>query len=165
MDNNCANDGFIEQYASMSSATVACKRKERNFFFYFMFSKKKNFFFFFFFQSCYKGYSLHGCKLKNTWECTTHMLTLKPMYKESKCTWGCITWCSTTSKPCVCMCMLPRPKAGSKTSFGVARFFLPPKLRNSELHGLLFIFSVPSPTLALLLIMVVVVLVVAVVQK
>jgi hypothetical protein len=164
MDDNCANNGSIEQYASMSSAMVACKREEIIFFFYFMFLKKIILFLFFFFQSYYKGYSLHGCKLKNTQECTTHMLTLKPMYKESKCMWGCITWCSTTIKSCVCMCVLPRPKTGSKISFGVARSFLPSKLRNLELHGL-FISGVPSPTFALLLIMAVVVLVVTVVQK
>jgi hypothetical protein len=51
------------------------------------------FFFFFFFKSYYKGYSLHDYKLKNTQECIAQMLTLKPMYKESKCMWGCITWC------------------------------------------------------------------------
>jgi hypothetical protein len=63
------------------------------------------------------------------------------------------------------MCVLPRPKAGGKTSFGVARSFLLLKLRNSELHGLLLVSGVPSPTLALLLVMVVVVLIVVVVQK
>ncbi len=37
------------------------------------------------------------------------MLTSKPMYKESKCMWGCITWCRfyTTIKPCVCGVALP----------------------------------------------------------
>jgi len=49
------------------------------------------FFFFFFFQSYYKGYSLHDCKLKNRQECIAQMLTSKPMYKESKCMWGCLT--------------------------------------------------------------------------
>jgi hypothetical protein len=48
-------------------------------------------FFFFFFQSYYTGYSLHDYKLKNTQECIAQMLTSKPMYKESKCIWGCIT--------------------------------------------------------------------------
>jgi hypothetical protein len=35
------------------------------------------------------------------------MLTSKPMYKESKCMWGCITWCRSciAIKPCVCVCM------------------------------------------------------------
>jgi len=37
---------------------------------------------------------------------------------------------------CVCACVLPKPKADSKTNFGAARFFLPPKLWNSELHSL-----------------------------
>jgi hypothetical protein len=34
------------------------------------------------------------------------MLTSKPMYKESKCMWGFITWCRscTVIKPCACMC-------------------------------------------------------------
>jgi hypothetical protein len=107
------------------------KKKKQDFFFLF-------FFFFFFFQSCYKGNSLHDRKLKNTQECTAQMLTSKPMYKESKCMWGCITWCRscTAFKPCVCVYVLPRPKAGSKTSFGAARSFLPPKLRNSELYSL-----------------------------
>jgi hypothetical protein len=96
-------------------------------------------FFFFFFQSCYKGYSLHDCKLKNTHECIiARMLTSKPVYKESKCMWGCITWCRscTIIKPCVCVCVFPIPKAGSKTSFGVACSFFPSKLRNLELHNL-----------------------------
>ncbi len=111
----------------------AKKRKKQDFFFLF---------FFFFFQSCYKGNSLHDCKLKNTQECTAQMLTSKPMYKESKCMWGCITWCRscTAIKPCVCVCVyvyvLPRPKAGSKTSFGAARSFLLPTLWNSEFHNL-----------------------------
>lgn len=72
------------------------KKKKQDFFFLF---------FFFFFQSCYKGNSLHDCKLKNTQECTAQMLTSKPMYKESKCMWGCITWCRscTAFKPCVCV--------------------------------------------------------------
>jgi len=111
--------------------------------------EKREFFFFYFmflllllllFQSCCKGYSLHDCKLKNTQECTTQMLTSKPMYKENKYMWGCITWCRSCIriKPCVCVCVhvLPRPKAGSKTSFGAAYSFLPPKLRNFELHNL-----------------------------
>jgi hypothetical protein len=36
----------------------------------------------------------------------------------------------------VCVYVLPRPKAGSKTSFGAARSFLPPELSSSELHSL-----------------------------
>jgi hypothetical protein len=34
------------------------------------------------------------------------MLTSKPMYKENKCMWGCITWCRscTAIKLCVCVC-------------------------------------------------------------
>jgi hypothetical protein len=34
------------------------------------------------------------------------MLTSKPMYKESKCMWGCITQCrsSIAIKPCVSVC-------------------------------------------------------------
>ncbi len=41
--------------------------------------KKQDFFFLFFLQSCYKGNSLHDCKLKNTQECTAQMLTSKPI--------------------------------------------------------------------------------------
>jgi hypothetical protein len=37
---------------------------------------------------------------------------------------------------CVCVCMLPRPKASSETSFGTTCSFLPPKLQNSKLHNL-----------------------------
>ncbi len=35
------------------------------------------------------------------------MLTSKPMCKESKCKWGCITWCRSCIgiKPCVCVCV------------------------------------------------------------
>jgi len=80
--------------------------------------KKKDFFFLlrvfiiiiiiiFFFQSYYKGNSLHDYKLKNTQKCTPQMLTSKPMYKERKCMWGCITWCRSciVIKPCVCVCV------------------------------------------------------------
>jgi len=80
--------------------------------------RRKNFFFFyfmlfiiiiiliFFFQSYYTSYSLHDYKLKNTQECITQMLTSKPIYKESKCMWGCITRCRscTIIQPCVCVC-------------------------------------------------------------
>jgi hypothetical protein len=45
-----------------------------------------------------------------------------------------ILYCNQTL--CVCVCMLPRPKAGSKTNFGVARSFLPSNLRNSKFHSL-----------------------------
>ncbi len=150
----------------MSSTTMACKREERIFFSstsccFFIF------FFFFFFQSCYKGSSLHDYKFKNTQECIAQMLTSKPMYKESKCMWGCITQCRfyTTIKPCVCVCMLPRPKASRKSSFGAVRCFLLPKLRNSELHNLQLVSGVPFPLLTLLLVLVIIVLVVATVQE
>jgi len=82
--------------------------EEKNFFFFlFRVSFKIIILFFFLFQSCYKGNSLHDYKLKNTQECTTQMLTSKLMYKESKCMWGCITWCKscTAIKPCVCVCV------------------------------------------------------------
>jgi hypothetical protein len=104
---DCVDDGAIKRSTSVSSAAMARIREERNFFlllrvFFFFFF----FFSFFFFLSYYKGYSLHDCKLKNTQECTTQMLTSKPMYKENKCMWGCITWCKseTTIKPCVYAC-------------------------------------------------------------
>jgi len=113
--------------------------------------KKKDFFFLlrvfiiiiiiiFFFQSYYKGNSLHDYKLKNTQKCTPQMLTSKPMYKERKCMWGCITWCRSciVIKPCVCVCVyvLPRPKVGNKTRFGTAHSFFLPKFWNLELHSL-----------------------------
>ncbi len=140
----------------------ACRREERIFFLLF---HVLIFFFSFFFQNYYKG--LHECKFKNTQECIAKMLTSKPMYKENKCIWGCITWCRfcTVIKPCVCVCVLPRLKAGSKTSFGAFRSFLPPKFRNSELHNLQFVSGVLSPSLMLLLLMVVVVPIVAEVQE
>ncbi len=77
MDDNCA----VERSAFVSSMMMVCKREEGN-----VFLLLRVFFLvlFFFFQSCYKGYSLHDYKLKNTQECTTQMLTSKPMYKENK---------------------------------------------------------------------------------
>jgi hypothetical protein len=126
MNGDYADDGTTEWSTSTSFTTMVCKRE------FFFFS------FFFFFQSYYKGNSLYDYKLKNTHECTTQMLTSKPMYKESTCTWGCITGCRSciVIKPCVCVYMVLRPKASSKTSFGDARSFLPSKLWNSKLHSL-----------------------------
>jgi hypothetical protein len=123
---DCTDDGIIERFVSMNSVVMACNKEDIYIFFYFMFFIF-SILFFFFFQSCYKGYSLHDYKLKNTQECITQMLTSKPMYKENKCMWGCITRCRscTIIKPCVRVCMLPRPKAGSKTSFGATRSFFP----------------------------------------
>ncbi len=98
-DDNSTSDNAAKQAAFTSSTAMVCKRKERNLFFLL------RVFVFFFFQSCYKGYSLHDCKFKNTQECIAQMQTSKPMYKESKCMWGCITWCKscTIIKPCVCV--------------------------------------------------------------
>jgi hypothetical protein len=100
MDGNCADDNATERFVSANFTTMAWRKKNfllRVFFFILLF----------FFQSCYKSYSLHDCKLKNTQECTTQMLIWKPMYKENKCMWGCITWCKfcITIKPCVCVCV------------------------------------------------------------
>jgi hypothetical protein len=134
-------DGTVKQSTSTSSAVMACKKK-KIIFFLLLRGFFKFIIIFFFFQNYYEGYSLHDYKLKNTQECIAQMLTSKPMYKESKCMWGCITGCRSciVIKPCVCVCvcacMLPRPKVGSKTSFGAIRSFLPSKLRNSERHGL-----------------------------
>ncbi len=103
-----ASNDTVERSASMSSVAMACKREEKFlFFFTSFFFLIKILFFFFFFQSCYKGNSLHDYKLKNTQECTTQVLTSKPMYKENKCIWGCITWCRSciAIKPCVCVCV------------------------------------------------------------
>jgi hypothetical protein len=44
-----------------------------------------------------------------------------------------ILYCNQTS--CVCVCVLPRPKVSSKTSFGVVHSFFLPKFRNSKLHS------------------------------
>jgi hypothetical protein len=131
-----ASDCAIERSTSASSVVMACRRKKRIFFSISCFIII--ILFFFFFQSCYKGYSLHDYKLKNTKECTAHMLISKPMYKENKCIWGYITWCRSciTIKPCVCVCMFPRPKASSKTSFRAVHSLLPLNLWNSKLHNL-----------------------------
>jgi len=84
MKRNRTDDEYIDDDTGKRSTSVnftmmACRKEEIIFFFYFFF------FLLFFFQSCYKGYSLHDYKLKNTHECTAHMLTSKPMYKENKC--------------------------------------------------------------------------------
>ncbi len=169
MDDDCVGDGAIEQSASTSFVVMACIKEKRCFFPSTSCFLKIIFFFFFFFfhQSYYKGYSLHDYKLKNTQECTTQMLTSKPMQKVSVC--GVVSPSADlvlqSNLVCVCVCVLPRLKAGSKTNFGVARSFLLPKLRNSKLHSLQLIFGVPSPSFTLLVIMVVVVLVVDVIQK
>jgi hypothetical protein len=111
MDNNCTGNGAAERSMSTSSASMVCRREE----FFSSFTSCFfiiNILFFFFFQSCYMGYSLHDYKLKNTQECTAQMLISKPMYKESKCMWGCITWCRfcTVIKTCVCVfvCVFPK---------------------------------------------------------
>ncbi len=67
---------------------------------------------------------------------------------------------------CVCGCVyvLPRPKVGSKISFGVTCSFFLLKLWNLEYHRLYLISGVPFHSLMLLLVMVVV-FVVAVVLK
>jgi hypothetical protein len=81
MDDDCVGDGAIEQSASTSFVVMACIKEKRCFFPSTSCFLKIIFFFFFFFfhQSYYKGYSLHDYKLKNTQECTTQMLTSKPM--------------------------------------------------------------------------------------
>jgi hypothetical protein len=109
LTSNYAGNNTTERPVSTSVAMMAWRRKERNFFLLlhvFIYLFIIIIFFFFFFQNCYKDYSLHDCKLKITHECTIQMLTSKPMYKESKYMWGCITWCRscTTIKPCVCVC-------------------------------------------------------------
>jgi hypothetical protein len=79
MDGNYISDSVAERFASTSSATMACKKELRIFFF--LLHGFLKILFFFLFQSCYKGYSLHDYKFKNTHKCTTQMLTSKPMYK------------------------------------------------------------------------------------
>jgi hypothetical protein len=66
------------------------KEKKEIFFFYFMFFLK--------FSSSSssskattKATHYMTASSKTHRECTTQMLTSKPMYKESKCMWGCIT--------------------------------------------------------------------------
>jgi hypothetical protein len=63
---NYVNDGITEQFASAGSIAMVCKRENINIFsLYFLFL----FFSLFSFslrESCYKGYSLHDYKLKNT---------------------------------------------------------------------------------------------------
>ncbi len=51
-----------------------------------------------------------------------------------------ILYCNQT----LCVCVLARPKTGSKTSFGAVHSLLPPKLRNSELHAC-SLFPCPFP--------------------
>ncbi len=101
---NYVSNDATEWSALVSSTTMACRKEGFLLLCVFLFV----FFilFFFFFQRCYKGYSLHDYKFKNTQECIAQMLTSKPMYKESKCIWGCITWCRSciAIKPCVCVC-------------------------------------------------------------
>jgi hypothetical protein len=105
-------------------------RVEEIFFFFLLLHVFFILFFFFFYQSYYKGYSLHDYKFKNTQECTAQMLTSKPMYKESKCMWGCITWCRscTTIKPCVCVCSQDLKLAIKQ----VLELLVPSSLRSSE---------------------------------
>jgi hypothetical protein len=103
-NNNCTCNGTIEWFASVSFATMACRRKERNFFLLFRV----------FFFSSSSSSSRVATKVTHymtasskTQECIAQMLTSKPMYKESKCMWGYITWCKSciVIKPCVCVCV------------------------------------------------------------
>jgi hypothetical protein len=98
-------DGNIAEWSAfLSSTAMACKREQRIYFFFYMV-----FFyiiiFLLLFQNFYKSYSLHDYKLKNTQECIAHMLTSKPMYKENKCMWGCITWCKSCTTITLCVCV------------------------------------------------------------
>jgi len=47
-----------------------------------------------------------------------------------------ILYCNQTLCVYVCVYVLPRPKVGSKTSFGAICSFFLPKFRNLELHNL-----------------------------
>jgi hypothetical protein len=108
------------------------KTKKTKKFFYFM-----NFFYsLLFLLELLQGLLTTWLQAQNTLECIAQMLTSKPMYKESKCMWGCITWCKfcIAIKPCVCV--FPRFKVGNKTSFGTACSFFPPMLRNLDLRNL-----------------------------
>jgi hypothetical protein len=138
MLDECVSDDIAMWSTFVSSAIMACKREKRNVFFLLLrviiiiIIIIIFFFFLFFFQRCYKGYSLHDYKLKNTHECTTQMLTSKPMYNESKCMWGCIIWCRscTAIKPCVCVCACSQDlKLAIKQAL---ELFAPSSLRSSE---------------------------------
>jgi hypothetical protein len=61
---NC--DNIVERCTSASFIAMVCKKSKEMFFFYFMFFI---IILFFFFKNCYKGYSLHDYKFKNTQEC------------------------------------------------------------------------------------------------
>ncbi len=129
---------------------------------------------FFFFQRCQKGNSLHDCKLKNTHECTTQMLTSKPVQGKQVYV-GLhhlvqILYYNQTLCVCVYVYVLPRLKAWSKISFGATHSFFPSKFRNSTSQLIACIgkrkwvfFDVLFPSLTLLLVMVVIVPIVIVV--
>jgi hypothetical protein len=116
--------------ASMSSIVMVCKREERIYLF--------SFFFLLLLEL------LHG--LLTTWlqaQKHTRMhspnANLKTLVQRKQIYVGLhhlvqILYYNQTL--CVCVCVLPRPKVGNKTSFRVACSFLPPKLWNLELHNL-----------------------------
>jgi hypothetical protein len=103
-NNNFTCNGTIERFASVSFATMACRRKERNFFLllrvFFSFSSS------FSFSKATTKVTHYMTTSSKTQECIAQMLTSKPMYKENKCMWGYITWCKSciVIKPCVCVC-------------------------------------------------------------
>jgi hypothetical protein len=83
------------------------KRRDKFFFFYFVFFLKLLFFSCSSSKATIRAIHYMIASSKTHKECTTQMLTLKPIYKEIKCMWGWITWCrsSTAIKPCVCVCV------------------------------------------------------------
>jgi formate/nitrite transporter FocA (FNT family) len=138
MDDNCTRDNAIELSTSMSFVVMVCKKEKRIFFLLL------RVFFLKIILLLLLPKLLQG--LLTTWlqaqkHTRVHSLdaNLKTHVKGKQMYVGLhhlvqIVYCNQTL--CVCVYMFPRPKAASKTSFGIAYSFLPLKLRNLELHSL-----------------------------
>jgi len=129
---DCTDDDTAKQSMSASSTMMVCRRIFFFFFSYFMFF-------------CFLlSKLLHG--LLTTWlQAQKHTKVHSPdanlkTHEQGKQVYvglhHLVQILYYNQTLCVCVCMLPSPKAGSKTNFRVARSFLPLKLLNSELHNL-----------------------------
>jgi hypothetical protein len=140
---DCTGNGTIERSTFESSAVMACKRKEIFFsstscFYYYYYSLL-----FFLFRELLQGLLTTWLQAQKNTRVHNPNANLKTHVQGKQIYVGLhhlvqFLYCNQTLCVCVCVCvcMFPRPKVGSKTSFGTTRSFLLLKLWNSKLHSL-----------------------------